>query len=66
MLRFGEIPALKVHVIDRPDEPSLGAGEGAQGPVAAALGNALFDALGVRVRRLPLSQDHILRAVHEQ
>jgi len=66
MLRFGEIPEVKVHVIDRPDEPSLGAGEGAQGPVAAALGNALFNALGVRVRRLPLNQDHILRAVHEQ
>ena len=66
VLRFSEMPEVKVHVIDRPDQPALGAGEGAQGPVAAALGNALFDALGVRVRHLPLNQDHILRAMHEQ
>ncbi len=65
VLRFGEMPRVTVHVLDRPDQASLGAGESAQGPVAAALGNALFDALGVRVRRLPLNQDNILRAVHE-
>jgi nicotinate dehydrogenase subunit B len=66
VLRFGEVPAVTVHVLDRPDQPALGAGESAQGPVAAALGNALFDALGVRVRHLPLNQDNILRAVHAQ
>lgn len=66
VLRFGEMPCITVHVLDRPDQPALGAGESAQGPVAGALGNALFDALGVRVRRLPLNQDHILRALHEQ
>lgn len=65
VLRFGEMPRVTVHVLDRPDQAALGAGESAQGPVAAALGNALFDALGVRVRRLPLNQDNILRAVHE-
>jgi CO/xanthine dehydrogenase Mo-binding subunit len=51
-------------VLDRPDEPPLGAGEAAQGPVAAALANAVFDALGVRVRCLPLNADNLLRAVH--
>jgi CO/xanthine dehydrogenase Mo-binding subunit len=51
-------------VLDQPEQPSLGAGESVQGPVAAALGNALFDALGVRVRHLPLSQDHILQALN--
>ncbi len=65
VLRFSEMPRVTVHVLDRPDQPALGAGESAQGPVAGALGNALFDALGVRVRRLPLNQDNILRAVHE-
>jgi CO/xanthine dehydrogenase Mo-binding subunit len=64
-LRFSEVPALTIHVLDQPDHPSLGAGESVQGPVAAALGNALFDALGVRVRQLPLSQDHILQALNE-
>jgi CO/xanthine dehydrogenase Mo-binding subunit len=64
VLRFAEVPQVVVHVLDRPEEPPLGAGEAAQGPVAAALGNAVFDALGVRVRHLPLSADNLLRAVH--
>ncbi len=64
VLRFSEVPALRVHVLDRPDEAPLGAGEAAQGPVAAALANALHDALGVRLRSLPLNADNILRAVH--
>ena len=64
VLRFSEVPEVCVHVIDRPDEPPLGAGEAAQGPVAAALANAVHDALGVRVRTLPLSADNLLRAVH--
>jgi CO/xanthine dehydrogenase Mo-binding subunit len=66
VLRFSEVPQVTVHVIDRPEQPALGAGESAQGPVAAALGNALFNALGVRVRQLPLNQDHILQALHAQ
>ena len=65
ILRFTEVPELNIHVLDQPDQPSLGAGESVQGPVAGALGNALFNALGVRVRQLPLSQDHILQALNE-
>jgi len=64
VLRFSEVPNVRVHVLDRPDQPSLGAGEAAQGPVAAAIANAVADALGVRVRTLPLSPDNLLRAVH--
>jgi CO/xanthine dehydrogenase Mo-binding subunit len=64
VLRFGEVPEVCVHVLDRPDEPPLGAGEAAQGPVAAALANAVHDALGLRIRTLPLSADNILRAIH--
>jgi nicotinate dehydrogenase subunit B len=59
------VPELRVHVLDRPAQPPLGAGEAAQGPVAAALANAVHDALGVRVRTLPLDADNLLRAVHE-
>ncbi len=44
VLRFSEVPEVRVHVIDRPEEPPLGAGEAAQGPVAAALANAVHDA----------------------
>jgi CO/xanthine dehydrogenase Mo-binding subunit len=64
VLRFSEVPEVRVHVIDRPDEPPVGAGEAAQGPVAAALANAVHNVLGVRVRELPLSPDTLLRAVH--
>jgi CO/xanthine dehydrogenase Mo-binding subunit len=64
LLRFAEVPEVRVHVIDRPDQAPLGAGEAAHGPVVGALGNAVCQALGVRVRELPLSPDNLLRAVH--
>jgi CO/xanthine dehydrogenase Mo-binding subunit len=64
VLRFSEVPEVRVHVIDRPDQPSRGAGEAAHGPVAAAIANAVHDALGVRVRTLPLTPDNIQRAIH--
>lgn len=63
ILGFNEIPEVQVHVIDRPDCPPLGAGEAAQGPVAAAIGNALFNAIGVRVRTLPMNTDNIVAAM---
>jgi CO/xanthine dehydrogenase Mo-binding subunit len=57
------VPRVDAHVIDRPDQPSLGAGEATQGPVAAAIGNALADAIGVRVRDLPLTPDRVAAAI---
>jgi nicotinate dehydrogenase subunit B len=48
------------------DEPSLGAGEAASGPTAAALGNALAVAVGVRLRDLPLNRAAIVRAIEAQ
>ncbi len=63
VLRFTEVPEVRVHVLDRPEQAPLGAGEAAQGPVAAAIANAVFDALGVRVRTLPLNAENIVRAM---
>ncbi|MBN9085256.1 MAG: oxidoreductase [Rhizobiales bacterium 62-17] len=63
ILRFSEVPAVSVEIIDRPELPAVGAGEAAQGPVAAALANAIYNALGVRVRKLPLTRDHIIEAM---
>jgi CO/xanthine dehydrogenase Mo-binding subunit len=63
ILRFSEVPSVEVHIIDRPEQPSLGAGEAAQGPTAAAIGNALHDAIGVRVRRLPLTEANVVAAI---
>jgi CO/xanthine dehydrogenase Mo-binding subunit len=59
---FPEVPEVEVVLLDRPGLPSLGAGEATQGPTAAAIANALHDALGVRVRDLPLTAERIRAA----
>jgi len=53
LLTFPEVPAVEVALLNHPELPILGAGEGATAPVAAALGNAIFDATGIRLRRAP-------------
>jgi len=63
ILRFSEVPAVDVELMPDGGNPALGIGETAQGPVAAAIGNAVGDALGVRVRTLPLSEENILAAI---
>jgi CO/xanthine dehydrogenase Mo-binding subunit len=63
-LRFSAVPdAMEVHIINRPGLPFLGAGEAGQGPSAAALGNAIADATGHRLRDLPLSRERIRAAL---
>ncbi|MEM5383027.1 molybdopterin cofactor-binding domain-containing protein [Paraburkholderia phymatum] len=55
IMRFSSVPKrVEVTLIDRPGLPFLGVGEAAQGPAAAALANAIYDATGVRVRDMPL------------
>jgi len=63
ILRMPDIPAVDVKLIDRPDERSLGVGEGAQGPTAAAIGNAFARATGRRIRDLPLTPDRVKAAL---
>lgn len=64
ILRFDEAPReLNVHIVPRPEFPPLGAGECAAGPTAAAIANALADAIGVRVRDLPLTPERLELAV---
>ena len=63
ILRFSEVPEIAVSVIARPEMPPLGAGEAATGPTAAAIGNAVRAALGVRVRTLPITRDTIVAAM---
>lgn len=64
ILRFGDAPErMEVHILNRQGEPFLGTGEAAQGPMAAALGNGVFDALGVRLRDMPLSPERVKAAV---
>jgi CO/xanthine dehydrogenase Mo-binding subunit len=63
ILRFAEAPSVVVEIVDNPDQPSVGAGEAAQGPTAAAIANAVADALGVRVRDLPLTREAVVAAI---
>jgi nicotinate dehydrogenase subunit B len=66
ILRFADAPQIDVHLISRPELPSLGAGEATMGPVTAAIGNAIFNALGIRVRNLPFNEKNIVAAIESQ
>ena len=53
--RFADVPALETVLVDRKDLPSAGAGESPIVALAPAVGNAIYDAIGVRLRSLPLA-----------
>lgn len=64
IMRFSSVPAtINVHLIDRPGTPFLGVAEAAMGPTAGALGNALFDATGKRLRDMPLGGERLRREI---
>lgn len=63
IMRYPDVPKLEITLIDRPTEPPLGAGEAATAPVAAALANAVFDAVGARLRVVPFTPDRVKAAM---
>jgi hypothetical protein len=64
ILDIAEAPeAIDVVLVDRPEIAPSGAGEPAIRPVAAAIANAVFDATGVRIRRVPFSPDNVKSAL---
>jgi CO/xanthine dehydrogenase Mo-binding subunit len=63
ILTFKEIPQLDIELINRPHEPTLGVGECVTGPVAAAIANAVNNAMGIRVRNLPMNQANVIAAM---
>jgi nicotinate dehydrogenase subunit B len=64
IMRFDAVPeSIDVRVIDRPGQPFLGSGECGQGPAVAALGNAIANTFGQRLRGLPLTRDRIKAAM---
>ena len=65
ILTFSEVPPVDVVLLDRPGDPSLGAGEASIGPTAAAIGNALYAATGLRVRNLPLTPENVVAAMED-
>jgi nicotinate dehydrogenase subunit B len=63
ILRFSEVPDIDIELIEAPELPMLGVGEAAQGPTSAAIGNAVANALSLRVRDLPLTRDRLVAAM---
>jgi isoquinoline 1-oxidoreductase subunit beta len=61
-LRIGDVPELDVEFIDSAEAP-VGLGEPATTIVAPAIGNAIFAAVGVRLRRLPIRPAAVLHAL---
>ena len=58
-----EMPAIEIVLIDRPDEQATGAGETATALIAAAIGNAIFDATGARIRQVPFTPQRVKGAL---
>ena len=66
ILTFEESPAVEVTIVNRPDQPPLGAGEGTQGPTAAAIANAIYNAMGIRLRDMPFTRERVVAALAQQ
>jgi CO/xanthine dehydrogenase Mo-binding subunit len=60
VLRFSEVPEINVELVGSGTDVPLGAGEATAGPTAAAIGNAVSRALGIRIRDLPLTRERIM------
>ena len=58
-----EVPAVEIVLLNRTGVPATGAGESAITVVAAAIGNAIFDATGVRIRQVPFTAERVRAAL---
>jgi CO/xanthine dehydrogenase Mo-binding subunit/aerobic-type carbon monoxide dehydrogenase small subunit (CoxS/CutS family) len=63
ILRFPDAPRMETVLLNRPDQPHVGAGEAAQGPTPAAIANAVFAAIGVRLRQIPFTPERVKQAL---
>ena len=63
ILIFSEVPEVEIVLINRPDQPALGAGEPATVTTAAAVANAIFDATRVRLRQIPFTPERVKAAL---
>ena len=63
IVNFTGIPAIETAIIERPEEHSLGVGEGSQAPTASAIANGIFAATGKRVSEIPFTPERVLAAL---
>ncbi|MDR3576998.1 MAG: molybdopterin-dependent oxidoreductase [Anaerolineaceae bacterium] len=57
ILKFSEVPEIEIVLINRPEEPAVGAGEPSTVTTAAAVANAIYDATGIRLRQIPFTPE---------
>lgn len=63
ILRFPDVPRVEVDMINTPGDVSWGAGEPTPTAIPAAIGNAIFDATGVRLRSIPFTPEKVQAAL---
>jgi CO/xanthine dehydrogenase Mo-binding subunit len=63
ILRFPDVPPIEVVLVNRPEMPSIGSGEATQGPTPAAIANAVFEAVGVRLREIPFTPERVVEGL---
>jgi CO/xanthine dehydrogenase Mo-binding subunit len=63
VLTFRNVPDVDIVLINRPERASSGAGEPGIVPIFAAIGNAIFDAIGVRLREGPFTPQRVKAAL---
>lgn len=66
ILRFEDVPVIHTSLINRPELPFLGSGEAAQGPTPAAIANAVFSAVGIRLRQIPFTPEKVKALLDEK
>ena len=63
ILTFPDVPAIEIDLINRPSEKPWGAGEPSAAVVPAAISNAVFDAIGTRLRSVPFTPSKVQAAI---
>jgi CO/xanthine dehydrogenase Mo-binding subunit len=59
ILRLVDAPEIETVLLNRPGHAWLGVGEGAMGPTPAAIANAIYDAVGIRLRQIPFTAERV-------
>jgi nicotinate dehydrogenase subunit B len=60
ILRFPDVPEIEILLINRYEMPALSGGEPSSATIAAAVANAIFDAVGMRLRDAPFTPERVL------
>jgi CO/xanthine dehydrogenase Mo-binding subunit len=63
IIRFRDVPDVDIVLINQRDMPPMGGGEASSIATGAAIANAIFDAIGVRLRQAPFTPERVLRAL---